>query len=39
MFIDDVQAMLQQSERVPEMKEMHFPAIWRPKFQTFSLQC
>ena len=30
MFIDDVEAMLLQSERV---LEMHFPAIWRPKFQ------
>ena len=30
MFINNVQAMLLQSERV---SEMHFPAIWSPKFQ------
>ena len=36
MFVNNVQAMLLQSERV---SEMHFPPIWKTKFQkqNFSL--
>ena len=30
MFLNNVQAILLDSERV---SKMHFPAIWRPKFQ------
>ena len=36
MFINDVQAILLQPEG---LSEMHFPAIWRPKFQIFFLWC
>ena len=36
MFINNLQAILLQSERV---SEMHFPVIWRPEFQKFFLCC
>ena len=34
MFINSMQVILLQSER---LSEMHFPVNWRPEFQTFSL--
>ena len=36
MFINDVQAIPLQSER---LSEMHFSAVWRPKLQIFCFRC
>ena len=36
MFINNVQAVLLQSERV---LEMHFPVIWKPEFQKIFFHC
>ena len=36
MFINNIQVILLQSER---LSEMHFPVNWKPEFQNFFLGC